>query len=354
MVQQTLLTTVNAIQGNPVAAGTPPVGATLVWNGTAWVPQLPTPLGVGNIGRNYVHNSMFNVQQRGQGPWTTNGDYLADRWQFFSINDTVSCSIYAMTDADRAAISDEDAISGLQYVFAGSATAGSYSCLQHKTEFVHRLSNKAVIVSFWAKAVAGAPEIGVSIGQFFGFTGSPSPSTQTALGTTPALSSTWTRYSFTGTFPSTAGKTLGTDGMNFSSVSLFGSDQANQFDTGIGVQSGTVVIWGVQVEVVQADQTAPTPLEKPDPRYDLSNCQRFYTTFPNINISSNAVGNAFANLLWPVAMRATPTVTIGYTNYQGAQDGNVNYVDNVMVTMAASITAATGYAVLGIDVSADL
>jgi hypothetical protein len=36
MAQQTLLTTVVAIQNNPVAAGTPNTGDTLVWNGSAW------------------------------------------------------------------------------------------------------------------------------------------------------------------------------------------------------------------------------------------------------------------------------------------------------------------------------
>src|SRR5215831_16764590 len=43
----------------------------------AWVVDYPSQ---GNVGRNQLHNGLFNVQQRGGGPWTTPNTYGPDRW----------------------------------------------------------------------------------------------------------------------------------------------------------------------------------------------------------------------------------------------------------------------------------
>ena len=82
-----------------------------------------------------------------------------------------------------------------------------------------------------------------------------------------------------------------------------------------GVQSYTLGLWGVQLEI----GSVATPLEKPDPRYDLSNCQRFYQTGHSSFYGYQSAGNGIgAQLSFPVTMRAAPTITLFNTRYINA------------------------------------
>jgi hypothetical protein len=149
--------------------------------------------------------------------------------------------------------------------------------------------------------------------------------------------------------PSTSGKTLGTAGNDFTQLSLVLSDQANAYGTNVGVQSGTVQFWGIQLEVAQAGQTQPTPLEKLDPRYDLDNARRFYRS---ITISQRMyAGAAGAHLSVTFAMsqmRATPTATAlsggTATNIASATltpvNNNVDMVYDIAATAAGDTVAS--------------
>src|SRR4029077_7151384 len=128
-----------------------------------------------DVGRNLLHNPLFNVAQRGVGPFTANGAYTVDRWQISSVTDTMSVSQQARVDSDRAAIGDEAVTYSLTNVnFVGNAAAGAYNPAIQKIEDVRRLSNKTVTLSFWANCGAGALKLGASIDQWFGTGGSPS------------------------------------------------------------------------------------------------------------------------------------------------------------------------------------
>lgn len=283
-------------------------GVSWMWDGTKWtnVSGLVAP-----SGRNFLHNALMNVQQRGQGPWTTTNTYTADRWLLSISTDSNSVSVVTLADSDRAAIGDEAAIYALQDVFTGSTTSGATSTILHRIENVRRTSGKTVTFSFWARATVGTPRIGIGYAQVFGTGGSPSTAVTGNIGTTPALSTTWQRYSVTNVIPSSAGKTFGTTlGTDFIQTEFWFSDQGTGANRsgGIGVQSGTVQLWGIQLEL----GSAATPLEKLDPRLDLANCQRFYQTgyfglmayAPAVAIG---VGTAWA---LPVTMRAIPTLVI--------------------------------------------
>lgn len=256
------------------------------------------------LGRNLLHNPLFNIQQRGVGPWTANLNYTADRWALSLVVDAASISLVAMADADRTGVGDEAGTWMLQDVFTGDAAVTSFHSIVQKIEGVRRLAGKVVNVSFWAKASVGTPKLGVSLDQNWGTGGSPSA---TIVGTgkaSAALSTTWTFVSLSFNIASAAGKTLGTNNNDHTVCNIWfsGGTNLNTRDGSIGVQTGTVQIWGVQVEF-----GAATPLEKPDPRYDLSNCQRFYTAFA-------AYVPALAspdNLVLPTTMRTTPTVAGG-------------------------------------------
>lgn len=307
-----------------------------------------------NTGRNLVHNGLFTVQQRSTGPWTTGATYTADRWMTGAlVNDTISVSIAALADADRTAIGDEQAQSALQIVFTGSATSGSMDVFIQRMEGVRRFSGKLVAVSFWARASSGTPKIGVSIGQNFGSGGSPSAGTTTTLGATAALSNTWVRYAMGTTLPSAAGKTFGTTAnTDFTVLQFWFSDQANSSGTGIGVQSGTVQLWGVQLEL----GTVATPLAKRDPADEIALCQRFYAIGTAVLNAYTAAGSGFGYAVYmPVTMRANPTVTLanaGSTNLSGL---NISNIDARTFT-AYGTGVAAGQAALSVTytASADL
>ncbi len=317
--------------GNP-AAPTAPAGQSNTQIATTAFAQGAVAPYANDVGRNKLHNSMFNVAQRGAGPWTT-GAYTLDRWQLDLAGGTVSTTQIALADADRSAIGDEVAAYAVQCVVAGGSTAASYTEIVQKVESVRRLSGKTITISLWAKVSSGTHKLGISIDQYFGSGGSPSAYVS-GTGQAVTLSTTWTRYSLTFSVPSTSGKTLGTDGLDMALVNFWFSSGTtyNAFAGGIGVQSGTFTLWGVQLEI----GSVATPLEKPDPQQDLAKCQRFYqdsSSTSSVGFSTSgytaATGAIYGNISFPVRMRAVPTITplnMVLTNvagpaYQGCIDG---------------------------------
>jgi hypothetical protein len=273
-----------------------------------------------NVGRNLIHNPLFNVAQRGVGPFTANSAYSLDRWQLSVNLDTLSVSQVGQSDSSRAQVGDEALTFALQAVFTGNAGAGAYSYINQPIETVRRLSGKTVTVSFWALGSA-ALKVGINMMQSFGTGGSPSaPVWAQTTGAQVIVNTTWARYSTTIAIPSSAGKTFGTSG-DFTELALWFSAATTAFSGNIGVQSGTIQIWGVQLEV----GSVATPLEKPDPRYDLANCQRFYQTgFAGMS-GYNTAGNGLEYVQqFPVQMRANPTMASTgavYSNMSGASVG---------------------------------
>ena len=265
-----------------------------------------------NVGRNKLHNGLFTVAQRGAGPFTSVGTYSLDRWAISLSSDAVGFSQAALVDADRAAIGDEEAQSALQNVFTGNAAAGAYSQIVQKIENVRRLAGRTVIISFWAKAASGTPKLGINMQQVFGTGGSPSAGVWALVtGNSVTLSTAWTRYSTAIALPSISAKVLGTNGDHSTWLDIFYSSGSatNAIAGNIGVQSGTINLWGVQLEIAAPGQTQPSVLEKKDPRIELSDCQRFYQTgvawaYYSNTAAGTIVGNTYT---LPVTMRATPT-----------------------------------------------
>jgi len=264
-----------------------------------------------NVGRNLIHNSLMNIVQRGTGTFATTATYSLDRWRMDFSLDAFAISQTQYNDAQRAIIGDEDANNCMLCSVTGNAGAAAFSLLSQPIENVRRLAGKTVIISFTAHATVAALKVGIELRQSFGSGGSPSA----VVGTTVApitLTTSPARYSTTVTLPSISGKTLGTNNDSFTRLGLFLSAGANTNAQagGIGVQSGTFVFWGVQLEIAQPGQTQPTPLEKRDPVLELQQCQRFYQTgYAQIAGYISAGAGANVNIPFPVPMRATPIIT---------------------------------------------
>jgi hypothetical protein len=131
-----------------------------------------TDIGTTSLSKNLLHNSLFNIAQRGAGAFTTNSTYTLDRWVLGVALDTASIVRFNTTDADKAAIGDEAAVNYLQNSFTGNAGASASNYIEQRIEGVRRLSGKTVTVSFWA--VGTGPKLGVNMYQLFGSGGSPS------------------------------------------------------------------------------------------------------------------------------------------------------------------------------------
>jgi hypothetical protein len=269
------------------------------------------PAAADSVGRNLLHNGLDRVQQRGAGPWTTTGSYLSDRWLLTFTGGTASVTVGTLADADRTAIGDEEAQFALACVVAGGSSAGDFTRFAQRLENVRRTAGRQVTVRFAAKAAAGTPQIGLNYAQCFGTGGSPSANvTGTAQAAT--ISTTLTGYSATFTIPAVTGKTFGsTAGTDYLELQFWLSSGStnNTLAGSIGVQSATTTVYGRQLEV----GSVATPLEKPDPRYELANCQRFYTTgiVGIIAAAANPTNAIGVTTAFPVRMRAVPSVTPG-------------------------------------------
>jgi hypothetical protein len=302
-----------------------------------------------NVGRNLIHNSLFNVAQRGGGPWNTAGAYTADRWvMFVGGGDALSIGLYTSSGLSG----DEGVQKFIGINVTGSASAGSYSNFAQRIEDVTRLGNKTVTVSFGANCGAGAPKLGVAVSQLFGSGGSPSPSVDTPVQTV-TLSPTAARYSLTFNIPSIAGKTLGTNGDHCTQLSFILSSSAAP----MVAQTANINIWGVQLEV----GSVATPLEKPDPQQDLAKCQRFFylqTGLTNATFYTSGGPGAyfFMDSYFPT-MRAVPTVTpTGAVVQNGGESGWLNGSQNKYEFYVVSAVTA-GYVSVAfstISFSADL
>lgn len=292
-----------------------------------------------NAGRNLLHNGMSNVAQRGAGPFTANGVYTLDRWLIGLVSsDTISVTQAALADADRSAISDESAINAMQLVTVGSV--GGSALIAQRIESLRRLSNKTITASFWAKASSGTPKIGIGYSQNFGSGGSPSASVTGNLGVTANLSTTWTRYTITASLPSASGKTFGsTANTDFTELSLFTSaGNADARAGGIGQQSSTVLLWGLQLEIAGA----ATAVEARDPMRELQLCQRFFQYHQNVIIScvAGSGANFFSDFPFPVTMRAAPTPAFDTTSFLNASGITTNTVNTSHAQLKLTASAA--------------
>ncbi len=314
---------------------TPPVGGYLLWwdpvggqlyvhyddgNSQQWVAAsnlqglVDLAPAMHNVGRNLIHNPLFNVAQRGAGPFTTFG-YTVDRWALGMANCAgSSLSQSPVSEAQRGQIGDEAAQNMLGATVVGTAAAGDYFQAFQRIENVRRLSGKTVTVSFYASGTAGI-KVGACFIVNYGTGGSPTPANTTIPGQAITLTTPMSRYSVTFTLPTASGVTFGTAaGTDFTQLEFWfsaGSTLAAR-SGGIGQQSGTVQLWGVQLEV----GSVATPLEKPDPQQELAKCQRFYQVGSVASYGMYVGGGAFTVggiYSLPATMRATPVMAITST-----------------------------------------
>jgi hypothetical protein len=254
---------------------------------------------------NPVINSAMQVWQRGVNPtWVANnaGNYQADRWLAYSFPSTRSTS--------RQVTGDTTNLPNIQYCLRYQRTAGATTTdtmtLVQNVESVNSIpyAGKTVTFSFYARkganysatssVLAAILTTGTGTDENYiypGFTGTANPIIGSAT-----LTTTWQRFSFSGTLASTT--TQIAPRFQFDPVGTAGA--ADYYEvTGIQVDIGSVAL---------PFQTATGTIQG-----ELAACQRYYlrvipgsfTNFGTGYNSSTTASNLF--IAFPVSMRTAPT-----------------------------------------------
>jgi hypothetical protein len=210
-----------------------------------------------------------------------------------------------------------------------------YTIVDQNIENVASLAGKTVTVSFYAKASSGTPNIAIEGGQAFGTGGSPSNSITNISVTTVTLSTTFTKYDVTLTFPSITGKTLGSDSNSSYTQILFWLSSGSNYNSrnnSLGHQSITVDFGLITLH----EGTNTYPYIERSPQEELNLISRYYQSWYKPCIkglfvsTSNAVRCGFT-LSNP--MRSAPATT-------GNLRGTIDIFDGTNVGTITSLSAA--------------
>ena len=256
--------------------------------------------------KNRIINGAMSVWQRGTSftnPAVAGNFYTADRWGVNRASDVTGATVSQSTDVP----------SGFQYSLklqrtaGNTSTAGLYLFNSNETVNTRDLAGQSVTISFWVKTGAnysgGALSVQGNWGtgtdqRVYAYTGSTA-----FINTTQAITSTWTRYSFTGT------------------VGASSTEVGFQFfwtPTGTAGADDSVYITGVQLE---AGSTA-TSFDYRPYGTELALCQRYYQKTYNqsvvpssastlglvIFIPNGTSGTNYSQTAFMVPKRSAPSV----------------------------------------------
>jgi hypothetical protein len=281
-------------------------------------------------GKNAVINGAMYWAQRGT-TFTnpSSSSYTLDRWltAYDGSGGTRVISQQAFTPG-TAPVAGYEANYFLRINQSVAPTSNTYVDIRQRLENVTTFAGQTVTVSFWAKANA-TRTLTVLADQDFGSGGSSRVFNALAANAV-SVTTSWQRFTYTGTVASISGKTIGTS----SYVDL-------TFRTDTTGGTFTMDIWGVQIEsgsVATAFQTAAGTLQG-----ELAACQRYYWRFGADSTylyagfgSGSAASTTSATIICqnPVPMRVPATGIDG--NQLGLVDG-VNGVVAVTGTVLAQL-----------------
>ena len=316
-----------------------------VYTGSEWVDLASSATDLSNYAnltttpisgfRNAIINGGFDVWQRGTTITPTNGGYNADRWLTWLDGSGSTRSITQQSFTPGAnAISGYEPKYFLRYNQSVAGSGATYNYLLQKIEDVRTFAGQTVAISFWAKTAANTTIPGILIGQAYGSGGSPSSFQYTTVATSVAVTTSWTKFTYTVTVPSLSGKTLGTN--PDSSLHIFFSLPINA--------TFTFDVWGVQVE----KGSITTPFEQRPIGTELSLCHRYYWRRTAAGAASagtvfgsgtcSATTQSFIEFYFPTEMRVVPTLSISSGNLVLTDSVNYNLGS---VTIASQIYNST-------------
>jgi hypothetical protein len=271
------------------ASGNATVGNNLTVTGTTAMAS--------SFKRNALINGNMQTWQRGTSAAGSYPTYLADRWMNYR---SVAGSTFS-----RQSVNDTTNLPNFQYCqrlqrdSGNTSTAAIYNSQSIETVNSIPLIGGSVTVSFYARAGANFSAAssnmnlevvygtGTDQNVIAGFTGQA-----TSVATTKTLTTTWQRFTATGTVPSTATQLA---------VNLY------FIPVGTAGAADYMEITGVQLEV----GTKATPYEMQIYSDQLAQCQRYYRGSTPVVVNPVATPSTiFTN-----SMRTSPTITGGGTGF---------------------------------------
>lgn len=286
--------------------------------------------------RNAVLNSNFSVWQRGTSIASGTGSpYTADRWQ---ANKT---GVAGLT-ISRQATSDTTNLPNIQYCArvqrdsGVTSTAGQNLWSQFETINSIPFAGKAVTLSFYARAGANYSSAsnaltasvitgtGTDQNYWSGYTGSATPITGTAT-----LTTTWQRFTFTGTLAATATEIT----ILFANTPV-GTAGVNDY----------YEITGVQLELGSVANTYMP--NQPTYQGELAACQRYYQRFGSASALYGFIGTGFAESTIYADLLVQPIVTLrgsATLDYSTLRITNMSGVSQAVtsLTLAGNFTTGT-------------
>jgi hypothetical protein len=271
-------------------------------------------------GKNKIINGDFYWNQRNFTSTTAAGTYGFDRWSMAGATDGTSTMTAQTFTATDSPLDSYEQGNYVQVQTTGQTLVSAVTTISNRTENVKTFAGQTVTVSFYAKAASGTPKIAVSLDQFFGAGGSAQVNNYIGSAT---LSTSWARYSVTGTLPNVDSKTFAA--LNTTSLNAtFWLSAGSNFDarTGsLGIQTNTFSMFGVQLEagsIATPFQTATGTIQG-----ELAACQRYYWRNTNTATSdtwltatlggSTTIG--YFGMQYPVTMRTIPTA-LDYSGFR--------------------------------------
>jgi hypothetical protein len=297
--------------------------------------------------RNAIINGNFDIWQYSTSQTigtTINTRYFtADRWfNFFDgTGATRTVSRQAFT------IGQSDVPNNPKYFYrlakTVADTGATYDLLTQRIESVYTLAGQQITVSFWAKAASALTMI-ANVAQGFGFASGGSANTIAFTSSSLNVTTTWQKFTVTGTVPSISGKTLGTAG-----------DDNLTFQFGLPINTTfTIDIAQVQLEA----GPVATPFERRPIGTELALCQRYYYasstqssngtaygislgSFGYRPLATGATGNNPRNFFFPVQMRTLPTITLSQFGWHPT--ATVNTSDTLPNTVSPGSVVVSAY-----------
>jgi hypothetical protein len=265
-------------------------------------------------GKNTVINGGFDIWQRGTSftPAANGTTFAADRWNIYrdpGSGATVSRQTSGLTNFLYACRVARD---------SGNISTGSIYIWQNfESQMTYPLAGKTIVVSYYARAGANYSPTSSNIGvQLYtgtgtdqnvlsGYTGSASP-----VDTTQAITTTWTRYSYTVTLNSNVTEIC--PRFYMTPTGTAGADDYFEI-TGIQIEIGSVATL-----FTRAGGTI---------QGELAACQRYYFRATSNSNNNQVYGTGFAastttilaSVFFPVQMRTTPT-SLGFSNVRGSDE----------------------------------
>lgn len=261
---------------------------------------------------NRIINGAFDLWQRATSH-STNGYGSADRWSLSFSGGTVTMSRQAFALGDT--LGSNNPIYFLRQTVSGQTLSTQNAVFAQAIEGVRSYAGQTITILGWARRSSGSGNMAVECYQFMGYGGSPSSDVPAIGVTTVTLTGSFAPFAVTMNIPSISGKTLGTNNNDQLALNFWTSagSNFNARTNSLGLQTIGVDLWGIHIKVGTHTTDAVNLYKQPELGPELARCQRYYfkSQFDHSAYANVSTAQFRSPIPFPVAMRATPTLTLG-------------------------------------------